>query len=83
MIHRADRLADILGLLSKGAGSFRIRPVQPFADEPAKRVLVRAVKTGRAPLVLLPALVLHDRSGGKHTAEADAILRGEACLSWG
>ena len=82
MIHRADRLADILALLGKGAGSFRIRPVLPFIDEPAKRVLVRAVKTGRAPLVLLPALVLHDRSGGKHTAEADAILRGEADLGW-
>jgi len=83
LIHRADRLADILALLGKGAGSFRIRPIQPFADEPAKRVLVRAVKTGKAPLVLLPALVLHDRAGGKHTAEADAILRGEAALGWG
>ena len=86
LIHRADRLADILALLGQGAGSFRVRPIQPFADEPAKRVLVRAVKTGRAPLVLLPAVVLHDRqgrdSGGKHTAEADAILRGEAALSW-
>jgi tRNA1(Val) A37 N6-methylase TrmN6 len=82
MIHRADRLADILALLGKGAGSFRIRAVHPFADEPAKRVLVRAVKTGKAPLVLLPALVLHDRTGGKHTAEADAILRGDAELNW-
>jgi tRNA1(Val) A37 N6-methylase TrmN6 len=82
MIHRADRLADILELLGAGAGSFRIRAVQPFADEPAKRVLVRAIKTGKAPLVLLPALVLHDREGGKHTAEAEAILRGEAALGW-
>ena len=82
LIHRADRLADILALLGKGAGSFRIRPVQPFADEPAKRVLVRAVKTGKAPLALLPPFVLHDRSGGKHTEEADAILRGEAPISW-
>jgi tRNA1(Val) A37 N6-methylase TrmN6 len=82
VIHRADRLADILSLLGKGAGSFRVRPVHPFADEAAKRVLVRAVKTGKAPLVLLPALVLHDRSGGKHTAEADAVLRGEAALGW-
>jgi tRNA1(Val) A37 N6-methylase TrmN6 len=82
MIHRADRLADILGLLGSGAGCFRVRPVQPFADAPAKRVLVRAVKTGKAPLVLLPALVLHDREGGKHSAEADAILRGEAELGW-
>ena len=82
LIHRANRLADILALLGSGAGSFRIRPVLPFADEPAKRVLVRAIKTGKAPLVLLPALVLHDRVGGKHTALADAILRGEADLGW-
>lgn len=83
LIHRADRLADILALMGQGAGSFRIRPVQPFADEPAKRVLVRAIKTGKAPLVLLPALVLHDRDGGKHTAHVEAILRGEADLGWG
>lgn len=82
IIHRADRLADILGLLAPKAGSFRIRPIQPFADEPAKRVMVRAIKTGKAPLVLLPALVLHPRDAGKHTAEVEAILRGEAGLSW-
>jgi tRNA1(Val) A37 N6-methylase TrmN6 len=82
LIHRADRLADILALLGKSAGSFRIRPIHPFVDEPAKRVLVRAVKTGKAPLVLLPALVLHDRSGSKHTTEADAILKGEAPISY-
>lgn len=82
LIHRADRLGDLLALLSDKGGSIQVRPVHPFADEPAKRVLVRAVKTGRAPLRLLPALVLHDRSGGKHTAEAEAILRGEAAIGW-
>lgn len=82
MIHRADRLADILALLAPKAGSFRIRPIAPFADAPAKRVIVRAIKTGKAPLVLLPPLVLHDRDGGKHSAEAEAILRGEAALAW-
>ena len=83
LIHRADRLGDILALLSGKAGSVRIRPVQPFADQPAKRVVVRAVKSGKAPLMLLPALVLHDRSGAKHTPQAEAILRGEAALDWG
>jgi tRNA1(Val) A37 N6-methylase TrmN6 len=82
VIHRADRLADLLALLAPKAGSFQVRPIHPFADEPAKRVLVRAVKTGKAPLKLLPALVLHDRAGGKHTAEAEAILRGRADLPW-
>ena len=82
VIHRADRLADLLTLLGDKAGSFAVRPVHPYADEPAKRVLVHAVKTGRAPLRLLPPLILHDRDGGKHSAEAEAILRGEADLGW-
>lgn len=82
VIHRADRLADLLALLGQTAGSFTVRPIHPFADEPAKRVLVQAIKTGRAPLRLLPPLVLHDRAGGKHSTEAEAILRGEARLDW-
>lgn len=82
VIHRADRLADLLALLGDKCGSFQVRPVHPFADAPAKRVLVRAVKTGKAPLQLLPALVLHDRAGGKYTVEAEAILRGRAALDW-
>lgn len=82
VIHRADRLGDLLAGLSPKAGSVRVRPVHPFADAPAKRVLVRAVKTGKAPLVLLPPLVLHERDGGRHTAGTEAILRGEAALGW-
>ncbi|MBX7249158.1 MAG: methyltransferase [Caulobacteraceae bacterium] len=82
LIHRAERLADLLALMGATAGSFQIRPVHPFADAPAKRVLVRAVKAGKAPLMLLPPLILHDRRGDKHTAEADAIFRGEAGLGW-
>jgi len=82
VIHRADRLADLLAGLAPKAGSIQVRPIQPFADEPAKRVVARAVKTGKAPLKLLPPLVLHDRAGGRHTREAEAILRGEAALTW-
>jgi tRNA1(Val) A37 N6-methylase TrmN6 len=82
VIHRADRLGDLLDLMSIKAGSIQVRPIHPFADAPAKRVLVRAVKTGKAPLRLLPPLVLHERGGAKHTREAEAILRGEADLPW-
>jgi tRNA1(Val) A37 N6-methylase TrmN6 len=82
VIHRADRLADLLALLAAKAGSFQIRPVHPHTDDPAGRVLVRAVRGGRAPLRLLPALVLHERGGAKHTPHAEAILRGAADLPW-
>ena len=41
------------------------------------------MKTGKAPLILLPPLVLHERHGeAKHRPEVEAILRGEAALSW-
>jgi tRNA1(Val) A37 N6-methylase TrmN6 len=82
VIHRADRLADLLGLLAPKAGSIQVRPVHPFADAPAKRLLVRAIKTGKAPLQLLPPLILHSRDGGGHTAETEDILRGRAALAW-
>ena len=81
-IHRADRLADLLAGLAPKAGSIRIRPVQPRAASPASRVIVRAVRGGRAPLALLPPLVLHPDGEGKHTEAAEAILRDAAPLLW-
>jgi len=86
MIHRADRLGDILSLLGRAAGSFQILPVHPFADAPAKRVLVRAIHSGKAPLVIRPPLVLHERrpdapGGVRSTERAQAVLRGEADLA--
>ena len=82
LIHRADRLADLLALLGEKCGGIQVRPIHPFADQPAKRVLVRAIKTGKAPLKLLPGLVLHDHDGDKHRPEVEAILRGAADLPW-
>lgn len=82
MIHRADRLGDILSLLGTRAGSFRVLPIHPYADRPAKRVLVKALRLGKAPLVLLPPLVLHDAGGG-HSRLAGEILCGEAALDLG
>jgi len=82
LIHRADRLADLLALLNGKCGSIQVRPIHPRADAPAKRVLVRAVKTRKGPLRLLPPLVLHDRSGSKHTEETERLLRGETALDW-
>lgn len=81
LIHRADALGEILVALAPRFGSVAIRPVHPRADRPAKRVLVTARLGGKAPLVILPPLVLHDESGAAHTAGADAILRGRAMIA--
>ncbi len=82
IIHRADRLGDLLDGLSQRTGAIQIRPIQPFADGAAKRVVLRAITSARGPLRLLPPLVMHPRDSGKYTNEADAILRGETDLPW-
>ncbi len=76
LVQRADRLAAILAGLEGGFGAIVLRFVQPRAQESAIRVLVRAVKGSRAPLAILPPLVLHDADGA-FTPEAAALHRGE------
>jgi len=60
-------------------GGIVVLPVHGRAGEPAIRILARATKGSRAPLVLLPGLVLNDRSG-RPTPEAEAVLRHAAAL---
>ncbi len=79
LIWRADRLADVLAALARRFGAVTVLPVHSRPAAPAIRVLVRAVKASRAPLVLLPGFVLAD-AGGRPTAEADAVLRHGAAL---
>jgi tRNA1(Val) A37 N6-methylase TrmN6 len=79
LIHRADALEACLRHLSRGFGALAVRPVHARPGEPAIRVLVAATKGSRAPLTLLPALVLHDGTGA-FTPEAEAVHRGELLL---
>jgi tRNA1(Val) A37 N6-methylase TrmN6 len=79
MIHRADRLSEILAALRgpEGhgpAGDLHILPIFPKAGAAARRVIVDAGKGRRSPDTLLPGLVLHHDDGG-FTAAADAVLR--------
>ena len=82
LIHRAETLSEILAALEGRLGGPEIIPIRPRAEAPAKRVIVRARKGSRAPLKLLKGLDLHDPSGAKYAPETDAILRGEAVLTW-
>ena len=81
MIHRADRLADLLAPLEGRAGEIAVLPVHPRAGLAAKRVIVAARKASRAPLRLLPGLVLHGETGSGYRPEAEALLTGAARLA--
>lgn len=82
VIHRADRLAELLALLDARAGGIVVLPLWPGRDgtRPAKRVIVQARKGSSAPLRLLPGLALHEAGGG-YTDEAEAVLRHGAALA--
>ncbi len=74
IIFRADGLAELLGIIEPAFGAVTVLPVHPKPAAPAIRVLVRAHKGSRAPLALLPGLMLND-DGGRPSAEAEAVLR--------
>ncbi len=80
-VFRADRLDLLLGILSPLAGDIRLLPLWPKAGVPAKRVLVRATKGAKAPMTLLPGIVLHELDGS-YTEAADAILRQAEAIGW-
>ncbi|MGY3533624.1 tRNA1(Val) A37 N6-methylase TrmN6 [Bradyrhizobium sp. USDA 4452] len=63
LIWRADGIAELLAALDRGFGSLEILPVHGEAASPAIRILVRAIKGGRAPTRLHAALLLNEESG--------------------
>jgi tRNA1(Val) A37 N6-methylase TrmN6 len=79
VIHRADGLGEILGLLAPVFGAVVILPVHPKPGAAAIRVLLRAAKGGRAPTALLTGLVLTGEDG-RPSGEAESVLRDAAAL---
>ena len=79
MIWRADGIAEVLAALDRGFGSLAILPVHADVTSPAIRVLVRAIKGGKAPTRIQPALMLNDQSARPNQTVQD-ILAGKAVL---
>jgi tRNA1Val (adenine37-N6)-methyltransferase len=71
--------AGIAAFDSAGCRAAAMLPLWPRAAQAAKLLLLRGVKGGKAPMRVLPGLVLHEADGG-FTAEAEAILRQGARL---
>lgn len=73
-VQLAERLDDLLGLLL----THRLRPkellcIHPRPDQPARLVLVRAIKNGGSGLGVLPPLFLHE-GWGEQTRLSPAAL---------
>jgi tRNA1(Val) A37 N6-methylase TrmN6 len=79
MIWRADGLGEVLAALDRGFGSLAILPVHGSVKMPAIRLLVRAIKGGRAPTQIHAALVLNDEQSRPNRA-LQKILDGKEAL---
>jgi tRNA1(Val) A37 N6-methylase TrmN6 len=82
IVHRADALAELLTAMSTRFGALEVMPVQARADAPAIRVLITGQKGSKAPLALVPSLVLHAADGG-YRPEIDDVLRNPSPLPIG
>jgi tRNA1(Val) A37 N6-methylase TrmN6 len=79
LIWRADGLAEVLAALDRGFGNLAILPVHGDAKKPAIRVLVRAVKGGKAPTQMHAALMLNNELTMPNKQVQD-ILAGKGVL---
>jgi tRNA1(Val) A37 N6-methylase TrmN6 len=82
LIHRASHLPELLRSVERRFGAIALRPVHPRAGAGATRIVMRAIKGSRAPLSLLPPLVLHvEPPVNAPTAEHRALADGAGLLS--
>jgi tRNA1(Val) A37 N6-methylase TrmN6 len=80
IIHTADRLADLVEACNANhIGSLEITPFWPKAGRPARRIILRGRKGGKAATVLNSGFLLH-KDDGSYTDEADEILKGQGRL---
>jgi tRNA1(Val) A37 N6-methylase TrmN6 len=79
LIQRVEQLGPLLQALAPKAGGIEVIPLHSKPGQAAKRLILRAVKGGKAPLMLRPGLVLH-QADGSYFPEIDAVLREGAPL---
>lgn len=77
LIHRADRLFDILSALQGRAGDVRILPIHAVEDRAANRIIIRAKKGSKAPTQILTGISLRaHQNDSKYLPEIDGICNG-------
>lgn len=79
IIHRADRLDDLLAALHGRFGGIVVYPLWPRSGEAARRVIVHARDGVKTPARLAPGLVLHGQAN-TYTPAAEAVLREGAAI---
>ncbi|MGH6943739.1 MAG: tRNA1(Val) (adenine(37)-N6)-methyltransferase, partial [Geminicoccaceae bacterium] len=75
LIHRPDRLGEIVACLAGRLGDLVVFPLWPAGERrAAKRVLIQGRKGSRGSLRLMRGLILHD-ADGRYSPVAECVLR--------
>ncbi|WP_147126069.1 tRNA1(Val) (adenine(37)-N6)-methyltransferase [Shimia ponticola] len=88
VIHRTERLAELLALLHPRIGSIAVQPLAARQGRASHLVLIRAQKDGNAPFILHPAIILHAAAqhvtdGDDYTPDVADVLRNGAAMPFG
>ncbi len=81
MVHRPDRLIEIINLMQKyGIEPKKIRLVYPKENKNANMLLIEGIKNGKSGLKMLSPLIIYNEKN-EYTSEVQDILnfdnRGE------
>ena len=85
VIQRAERLPELIALMTAHLGSVEVLPLTPRRGRPAQLVLIRGRKGGRAAFrladsVLMHAGAVHDGDRDSYTPLVGSVLREGAAL---
>jgi len=72
-IHAAEKLDELVQGLKKYCGGIKVMPLWPQEKQPCKRLIIQGTKGSKAPLMLLPGIVMHGE-GGRSTGRAIGIV---------
>ena len=74
IVHRHDRLGEILYYLGDGHGRIAVMPLIPTQGAAPKRILVQVTKGQNGAISEISGLILHEDSR-KYTKAVESILR--------
>ncbi len=74
IINRAEAMEDIVAHISGRLGKIEVFPLYSKEGQPAKRVIIRAQKDSKAPLIIHQGVLVHHNDGA-YTAKAEEVLR--------
>ncbi|MCQ2741526.1 MAG: methyltransferase domain-containing protein [Alphaproteobacteria bacterium] len=74
IVNRTEALDEILSTIHGRLGNIEIFPLYSKTGQDAKRIVLRAQKDSKAPLVLHKGFLVH-QNDGSYTPEAEEILR--------